>query len=109
METTAFTTNDGRQSLQPLRQLLAKAVTESIDHTAKNAWLVALLAVVTVDVTADESFWRGATDTDGASLNSTPGLIAALTKATSEASKYEGDYKTQLLQDIVDCNTLLTA
>lgn len=109
METTDFTTQAGRSQLGNLRHKLARAVSENIGHTAKNTWLVALIGIAIIDVTADESFSRDTLDTDQLSNNSTPGLIAALTKAVSESSIYGGDYKTQLLADLGDCDTLLTA
>lgn len=109
MELIDFTTQDGRGQLQALRRILAKAVSESIDHTAKNTWLTAIIGIAIIDVTADESFSRDTLDTDQLSNNTAPGLVAALTKACSEASIYGGDYKTQLLADLGDCDTLLTA
>lgn len=109
METIDFTTQDGRSQLGNLRHLLARAVSESIDHTAKNTWLTALIGIAIIDVTADESFSRDSLDSDLLSNNTRPDLIAALTKAVSESSTYGGDYKTQLLADLGDCDTLLTA
>lgn len=109
MELIDFTTQDGRGQLQHLRRLLARAVSESVGNTAKVNWLNATLTGVAVDVTADVSWSRPSTDTDSASNNTVPGLVAALTKATSESSTYGGDYKTQLLQDITDAQAILTA
>jgi len=109
MEITDFTTQDGRPSLQKLRRLLARAVSESKAHTAKNAWLDALLDQAVVNVTAGASWARVAGDSDKLSHNPRPDLIAAIGKAVSESSMYGGDYKTQLLADLGDCITELAA
>lgn len=109
MQVTDFTTQDGRSSLQNVRRLIARAVSESIGVAAKVTWLSAVFAGVTTDVTAGVSWSRPAADSDKLSNNSRPDLVAALTKAVSESSTYGGDYKTQLLQDIVDADAILTA
>ena len=109
MQTTDYTTQDGRSSLQGLRRLLARAVSESRGNAAKIAWLSAVLGGVIIDVTADESWSRDSLDSDKLSNNTRPALVAALTKATSDASTYAGDYKTQLLTDLGDADTILTA
>ena len=109
MQVTDFTTQDGRGSLQPLRRDLARAVSECIDHTAKNAWLVAVLGEITTIVTAGGSLDFSDLTSDTVSNLSVPGLLNKLTKAANEASIYGGDYKTQLLQDIVDADAILTA
>ena len=109
MQTTDYTTQDGRGQLQDLRRLLARAVSESIGNVAKVAWLSATIGTAIVDATADESWSRSSLDTDQLSNNTRPDLIAALTKAVSESSIYGGDYKTQLIQDLNDADTILTA
>jgi len=109
METTDFTTADGRGQLQNFRRLLARAVSECKAHVAANAWLDALLDQALVNIAADASLSRVAADSDSLSHNTRPDLIAALTKAVSEASKYGGDYKTQLDQDIDDAIAELAA
>ena len=109
METTDFTTQDGRSQLQKLRRLLARAVSESKANAAANAWLDALLDQVVVNVTADASWSRVDADSDKLSHNSRPDLVAAIGKAVSESSMYGGDYKTQLLADLGDCITELAA
>ncbi|MCP4340901.1 MAG: hypothetical protein GY799_18925, partial [Desulfobulbaceae bacterium] len=55
MQTTDYTTQDGRGQLQKLRRLLARAVTECKPNTAANAWLDALLDQALVNIAADES------------------------------------------------------
>lgn len=109
MQITDYTTLNGRASLQKLRYLVARAVSASMDNAAKNAWLSAVLGGVIIDVTADEPWSRDSLDTDQLSNNTRPDLIAALTRAASEASTHGGDYKTQLLQDLNDADTILTA
>ena len=109
METTDYTTADGRASLQKFRRLLARAVSEMKPFVLANAWLDALLDGAVVDVTADVSWSRPVGDLDILSHNSRPDLIAALTKAVSESSTYGGDYKTQLLQDMADAIAVLAA
>lgn len=109
METTDFTTQDGRSSLQKLRRLLARAVSEARPVAIKRTWLTNTIGTASVDVTADTPWSRNTLDTDGTSNNPRPDLIAALTRAVSDSSTYGGDYKTQLLQDLVDADTILTA
>lgn len=109
METTDFTTQDGRSQLQKLRRLLARAVSECKANTAANAWLDALLDQAVVNVTADANWSRVAADSDKLSHNTRPDLVVAIGRAISESSSYGGDYKTQLLADLGDCITELAA
>jgi len=109
MQVTDFTTQDGRGSLQPLRRDLARAVSESIDNTAKQDWLEDILGEITVIVTADGSLNYSDLTSDTVSNLSVPNLVNKLIKAANEASIYGSDYKTQLLQDIVDADAILTA
>ncbi len=109
METTDFTTQDGRGSLQPLRRIIAQAVTESRGNAAKVTWLSAVLGNVIIDVTANNPWSRDSLDSNSLSNNTKPHLVNMLAKAASNASTYAGDYKTQLLQDLNDADTILTA
>lgn len=109
MEVTDYTTNDGRGQLQHLRRMIARAVTESRGNAAKVAWLDTVLGEVAAVVTADSVLTLGDLTSDTVSNNTMPDLVHELLQHTSEASTYGGDYKTQLLQDIVDARAILTA
>lgn len=109
METTDFTTQDGRGSLQKLRYLLARAVSTTRGNTAKVTWLNTLFTAVIIDITADVDGEDLTITADVLSNNSKPGLISELRKAASESVIYGGDYKTQLIQDLNDADTILTA
>ncbi len=109
METTDFTTQDGRGSLQNLRRLIARAVSQSRGNTEKVTWLALVLLKASDSATADTDGESTVFATDSKSDGTRPELIAALRKALSESSKYAGDYKTQLIQDLADADTILTA
>ena len=109
METTDYTTQDGRGQLQPLRRLLAQAVTESLGNTAKVLWLHTELTALIIEVTADKDGKDLAITQDPASSNTKANLINAFRKAASEAVIYGSDYKTQLIQDLTDADTIVSA
>jgi len=106
---TDFTTQDGRGQLQSLRRTLAMAVTGSRGNTAKVTWLSTIIGEAVILVTADDTIGKADLTQDIASNNTTPQLINKLVKAASEAVTYGGDYKTQLIQDLNDADTILTA
>lgn len=109
MEVVDFTTQDGRGNLQPLRRVLARAVTESKANVAKNAWLTAVLGEVVTIVTADGLLNYSDLTSDTTSNSTAPHILHMLIKAASESATYGGDYKTQLLADLGDCVTELAA
>lgn len=109
MELTDFTTQEGRGQLQVLRRSLARAVSQSRGNTAKVNWLSTILGEAIILVTADDTIGKADLTQDIASNNTRPLLVYQLTKAASESVTYGGDYKTQLIQDLNDADTILTA
>lgn len=111
METTDFTYQDGRSQLQLLRKKLALAVTDSRGNADKVIWLAQVLSGATIIANAGlgASDFLQLREQDIKSDNTKPDLLHVLDKALSEASIYGGDYKTQLLSDLADADTILTA
>ena len=109
MDITEFTTKDGIGALQPLRRDLARAISETRGNAAKVAWLDAVLTEITVIVTADGGLDYSDLTSDTTSNLTVPNLLNKFIKAANEAVIYGAVYKTQLLADIDDAQTILNA
>jgi len=110
MDVIEFATAGNIGSLQKLRRLLAKAVTESRGNTAKVAWLSAVLGEAAGKVATDAAVNFADLTSDQTSNATQPELLNELIRNGSRSSALgTSDFKSQLVTDILDAKTILDA